>query len=110
MFSHSGLSSKCIKSCEVKTHSFLPFLALLGIAVKFLLEDLKPTNCLYYRNLGQLYSLEALVEQAVACMIQNFEEVSQNEDFCHLEISELESLVSSNDIKVMVILHYMYRL
>ncbi|XP_076814560.1 kelch-like protein 28 isoform X1 [Clavelina lepadiformis] len=74
--------------------------ALLGIAVKFLLEDLKPTNCLYYRNLGQLYSLEALVEQAVACMIQNFEEVSQNEDFCHLEISELESLVSSNDIKV----------
>ncbi|CAK8689057.1 unnamed protein product [Clavelina lepadiformis] len=80
--------------------SLLTILELQDIIKEYLVEALKPSTCLFFRDLGSLYSLENVVVEANKCLKENFEEVSTQSDFCNLEVAELEYLISSDEIMV----------
>ena len=73
---------------------------LQDIIEEYLVEALKPSTCLFFRDLGCLYSLKNVVVEANKCLKENFEEVSTQSDFCNLDVAELECLISSDEIMV----------
>ena len=73
---------------------------------EYLVDALKPSTCLFFRDLGRLYSLENVVIETEKCLKEEFHQVSVQSDFCKLEIAELECLLSSDEITVPYITLY----
>ncbi|XP_076813176.1 kelch-like protein 12 isoform X2 [Clavelina lepadiformis] len=80
--------------------SLLRLLEVQDIINEYLVDALKPSTCLFFRDLGRLYSLENVVIETEKCLKEEFHEVSVQSDFCKLEIAELECLLSSDEITV----------
>ncbi|XP_076815316.1 kelch-like protein 12 [Clavelina lepadiformis] len=93
------LTDECVGEV-LQAASLLRILELQDIINEYLVEALKPSTCLSFRNLGRIYSLENVVVEAEKCLKEKFQEVSVQADFCNLEVTEVESLISSDEITV----------
>ncbi|XP_078492900.1 kelch-like protein 2 [Ciona intestinalis] len=57
-------------------------------------------NCLHYRQLGILYSLNDLVSECDRYIWKNFDQVSTQEKFLDIDKVEMEKLISSDELVI----------
>ncbi|XP_078492595.1 kelch-like protein 12 isoform X1 [Ciona intestinalis] len=73
---------------------------LLALVIQYLSDEISPMNCLHYRQLGILYSLNALVSECDRCIWKNFDQVSAQEKFLDIDQVEMEKLISSDELVI----------
>uniref|UniRef100_H2XXQ3 BTB domain-containing protein n=3 Tax=Ciona intestinalis TaxID=7719 RepID=H2XXQ3_CIOIN len=73
---------------------------LLALVIQYLSDEISPMNCLHYRQLGILYSLNDLISECDRCIWENFDEVSAQEKFLDIDEVEIEKLISSDELVV----------
>ncbi|XP_078482429.1 kelch-like protein 12 [Ciona intestinalis] len=71
---------------------------LLALVIQFLSDEICPLNCLHYRQLGKLYSLNDLVLECDQCICENFDQVSTQQKFFEIDEVEMEKLISSDEL------------
>ncbi|XP_078483408.1 kelch-like protein 12 [Ciona intestinalis] len=71
---------------------------LLALVIQFLSDEICPLNCLHYRQLGKLYSLNDLVLECDRCICENFDQVSTQQKFFEIDEVEMEKLISSDEL------------
>nr|XP_026695281.1 kelch-like protein 12 isoform X2 [Ciona intestinalis] len=71
---------------------------LLALVIQYLSDEISPMNCLHYRQLGILYSLNDLISECDRCIWENFDEVSAQEKFLDIDEVEIEKLISSDEL------------
>ncbi|XP_078492594.1 kelch-like protein 24 isoform X2 [Ciona intestinalis] len=76
---------------------------LLALVIQYLLDEISPINCLHYRQLGKLYSLNDLVTECDRCICDNFDQVSTQEKFFETDEEEMEKFVSSGELVELVL-------
>ena len=70
----------------------------------FLQQRLNKSNCLRMLNLAFLYSLGDLTDEALHMAAQHFMELSDGFDFHQMDVDQLATLISRDDIKVRFLL------
>nr|XP_018670316.1 kelch-like protein 12 isoform X1 [Ciona intestinalis] len=78
----------------------MEILDLMKLVVQYIKDQLDPTTCLHFRDLGKTYSIDCIVKQADHCVRKHFEFVAQQDDFKALTISELNSVLQSHELVV----------
>ncbi|XP_078490546.1 kelch-like protein 2 [Ciona intestinalis] len=73
---------------------------LLALVIQYLSDEISPINCLHYRQLGILYSLNDLVWECDWCIWENFDQVSTQEKFLDIDKVEMEKLISSDELEI----------
>ncbi|XP_078492391.1 kelch-like protein 12 [Ciona intestinalis] len=73
---------------------------LLALVIKYLSDEISPINCLHYRQLGILYSLNDLVSDCDRCIWENFDQVSTQEKLFEFDEVEMEKLISSDELVI----------
>nr|XP_018671641.2 kelch-like protein 12 isoform X5 [Ciona intestinalis] len=73
---------------------------LLALVIQFLSNEICPLNCLHYRQLGKLYSLNDLVLECDRCICENFDQVSTQQKFFEMDEVEMEKLISSDELVI----------
>lgn len=66
----------------------------------FLEETLSPSNCLSVRAFSEKFDCEGLIDKSEGFILDNFVAVSKSEEFLHLSFSEIEKLISLDDVIV----------
>ena len=66
----------------------------------YLEETLSPSNCLSVRAFSEKYDWEELMDISESFILENFVAVSKSEEFLHLRFSEIEKLISLDDVIV----------
>ena len=64
----------------------------------YITENITPHNCIKWFFYADRYSMELVIQTTKNLIQSNFPEVSRNEDFLSLSLSNLISLISRNDI------------
>lgn len=64
----------------------------------FLEETLSPSNCLSVRAFSEKFDCEKLMDKSESFILDNFVAVSKSEEFLHLRVSEIEKLISLDDV------------
>lgn len=96
----------CIEINESNVQSLLPAASLLQISLvreaccSFLLEQLHPNNCLGIRTFADAHSCDQLLQVSNKFALENFSQVSLTDEFLSLPISEVENLISSQQLNV----------
>ncbi|XP_078492563.1 kelch-like protein 12 isoform X2 [Ciona intestinalis] len=73
---------------------------LLALVIQYLSDEISPMNCLHYRQLGVLYSLNDLVSECDRCIWENFDQVSTQEKFLDIDKVEMEKLIFSDELVI----------
>nr|XP_026692809.1 kelch-like protein 2 [Ciona intestinalis] len=73
---------------------------LLALVIQYLSNKISPLNCLHYRQLIKLYSLNDLVSECDRCIHNNFDQVSSKEELLGIDEVEMEKLISSDELVV----------
>ncbi|KAL1443536.1 hypothetical protein MTO96_045971 [Rhipicephalus appendiculatus] len=80
------------------------YLCVMGVikdCCDYLVSIMTPENCISIRNVAKLYNCSDLVTKAYDYLMQNFIEVSErSEELLHLEIDEVESIMSDENLNV----------
>nr|XP_026694552.1 kelch-like protein 12 isoform X2 [Ciona intestinalis] len=71
---------------------------LLALVIQYLSDEISPMNCLHYRQLGKLYSLNDLVLECDRYICDNFDQVSTQQKFFKIDEVEMEKFVSSGEL------------
>lgn len=66
----------------------------------YLEETLSPSNCLSVRAFSEKYDCEELMDKSESFILENFVAVSKSEEFLRLRVSEIEKLISIDDVIV----------
>ena len=66
----------------------------------YLEETLSPSNCLSVRAFSEKYDCEELMDKSESFILENFVAVSKSEEFLRLKVSEIEKLISLDDVIV----------
>ena len=66
----------------------------------FLEKTLSPSNCLSVRAFSEKFDCEDLMDKSERFILDNFVAVSKSEEFLHLGFSEIEKLISLDDVIV----------
>ena len=98
--------SGCITIGEDNVQSLLPVASLLQVSsvreacCKFLLRQLHPSNCLGIRTFADAHACEELHKYSHKYTLENFPQVTLTEEFLFLPYSEVEGLISSDQLNV----------
>ncbi|ESO94288.1 hypothetical protein LOTGIDRAFT_73790, partial [Lottia gigantea] len=79
---------------------FLGFRSIVKSCSGFLLQHINSENCLKAFQMADCYSLHHLAEQTWNFILENFDAVSQSEDFCEITYACLLKILSSDFLKV----------
>lgn len=66
----------------------------------YLEETLSPSNCLSVRAFSEKFDCEELRGKSESFILDNFVAVSKSEEFLHLSLSEIENIISLDDLIV----------
>lgn len=66
----------------------------------YLEETLSPSNCLSVRAFSEKFDCEELMDKSESFILDNFVAVSKSEEFLHLSFSDIEKLISLDDVIV----------
>ena len=66
----------------------------------FLQGTLSPFNCLSIREFSEKYDCQELLYKSENFILQNFVAVSKSEEFLYLELSDIEKLISLDDLVI----------
>ena len=95
-----------IKISEENVQSLLPASSLLQLnsvrdaCAEFLKNQLHPSNCLGIRAFADAHICSELLESSHRFALRRFAEVSQTEEFLLLSLSDMLSLVGSDEVNV----------
>ncbi|BES87453.1 kelch-like [Nesidiocoris tenuis] len=91
---------------EDNVQVLLPASSLLQIhsvreaCCEFLMKQLHPSNCLGIRTFADAHACEELHKRSHKYALQNFQEVMNTEEFLLLPFSEVEELISNNQLNI----------
>ncbi|KAK9888248.1 hypothetical protein WA026_000512 [Henosepilachna vigintioctopunctata] len=80
--------------------SFLQLNKVRDACANYLLQRLHPQNVLGFRDFADSLGCSSLAESADKYIETYFHEVSQNEEFLNLPVTEVKKLLRKNDLKV----------
>lgn len=66
----------------------------------YLEKTLSPSNCLSVREFSEKYDCEELLDKSESFILENFVAVSKSEEFLRLGVSQIEKLISLDDVIV----------
>ena len=72
--------------------SLLFFSDALDVVVSYLTESLGSGNCLHFRTVGHLHSLQKLVAETNQYLLDHFQEISLQDGFFDRGASEVETV------------------
>ena len=66
----------------------------------YYVEILTVSNCFTLRTVATVYTLKSLKTAADLCVLQNFADASRAVGFCNLDLNEVETFISSDELTV----------
>ncbi|XP_073990192.1 kelch-like protein 17 isoform X2 [Rhodnius prolixus] len=80
--------------------SLLQICSVREACCEFLLKQLHPSNCLGIRSFADAHGCTELQNKSYRFALQNFQEVMNTEEFLLLPFSEVEELISNNQLNI----------